>query len=166
MTVTGFSHLSVQVRDIDRVLPFYQDLLGLAVSIDREHSFSAPDRDGTRIDFHRREVYLRWENKWGASYIALGQHVGRTQDGTATPLQGIGFDHVAFLVADVDAVVLKAKEMGVEIITGPKNNDGPANAHPGDATVRTALFYDPEGNVVQIDQWLGTDPSNSNQETS
>jgi len=155
MSVTGFSHLSVQVRDIEKVLPFYRDLLGLTVSIDREHSFSAPGRDGRRIDFRRREVYLRWENRWGASYVVLGQHLDREQEVVATPLQGIGFDHVAFLVADVDTVVDRARQLGFEVITGPKNNDGPANAYSGEATVRTALFYDPEGNIVQVDQWLG-----------
>jgi catechol 2,3-dioxygenase-like lactoylglutathione lyase family enzyme len=114
MTVTGFSHRSVQVRDIEKVLPFYRDLLGLTMSVDREHSFSAP--------------------------------------GTATPLQqGIGFDHVSLMA---DAVVGRVEELGFDRLTGPSNNDGPANAHPGDATVRTALFHDPEGNIIQVDQWL------------
>ncbi|MVZ99903.1 hypothetical protein F8568_005810 [Actinomadura sp. LD22] len=154
MSVTGFSHLSVQVRDIDKVLPFYRDLLGLTVSIDRQKEFSAPDREGRRVHFRRREVYLRWENRWGASYVVLGQHFDREQEGSATPLQGIGFDHVAFMVDDVRATVDRARQLGFEVITGPSENDGPANAHPGAATVRTALFWDPEGNVVQVDQWL------------
>lgn len=153
MSVTGFSHLSVQVRDIEKALPFYRDLLGLTVSVDREQSFSAPDPAGGRTEFHRREVYLRWEDRYGASYVVLGQHHGGAK-GENTPLQGIGFDHIAFMVDDVAATVDKAKELGYEVIVGPKDNGGEGNAYPGPAIVRTALFYDPERNVVQVDQWI------------
>ncbi|WP_029429882.1 VOC family protein [Blastococcus sp. URHD0036] len=154
MSVTGFSHLSVQVRDIEKVLPFYRDLLGLKVSIDREHSFSAHSgADGERVEYSRREVYLRWEEGPGAAYIVLGQSK-REMKGSATPLQEIGFDHVAFEVDDVDAVVARAEELGYECLSGPNTNDGPANAYDGPAAVRTALFYDPERNIVQVDAWL------------
>ncbi|OLO25768.1 glyoxalase/bleomycin resistance/dioxygenase family protein [Streptomyces sp. MNU77] len=154
--ITAFSHLSVQVRDIDKVLPFYRYVFGLHVSVDREQSFSAPGPDGRRIDFRRREVYLRWADAPGSPFIVLGQHLNGEQEGGPTPLQGIGFDHVAFYVTDVDAVVERARESGARMIAGPKNNDGPSYGHPGEATVRTALFYDPEGNVLQIDRWLDT----------
>jgi catechol 2,3-dioxygenase-like lactoylglutathione lyase family enzyme len=152
--IVGFSHLSVQVRDLDKVLPFYRDLFGLTVSIDRMQSFEAPDPAGHRVTFHRREVYLRWEDRPGAAFVVLGQHVGRPVGGGATGLQELGFDHVAFDVDDVDAVLDRAREMGVDILTGPKVNDGPAYAYPGEARIKTALMYDPERNIIQIDQWL------------
>jgi catechol 2,3-dioxygenase-like lactoylglutathione lyase family enzyme len=152
--ITGFSHLSVQVRDVEKALPFYRDLLGLTVSVDREHSFQAPDADGNRVTFRRREVYLRWEDRPGASYLVLGQHEGGAVGGDAKKIMELGFDHVSFIVDDVEAVVARAREMGVDILTGPKVNDGPANGHPGAAQVKTALFYDPERNIIQVDQWL------------
>jgi catechol 2,3-dioxygenase-like lactoylglutathione lyase family enzyme len=152
--IVGFSHLSVQVRDIDKVLPFYRDLLGLGVSIDRVQSFEAPDANGNHVTFRRREVYLRWEDRPGAAFVVLGEHVGGPVGGGPTGLQELGFDHVAFAVDDVDAVVGRAREMGVDILTGPKVNDGPSYAYPGEARIKAALLYDPERNIIQIDQWL------------
>lgn len=152
--ITGFSHLSVQVRDLDKALPFYRDLLGLSVSVDREASFTAPDADGNRVTFRRREVYLRWESRAGACYVVLGQHEAGPVGGGAKKIMELGFDHVSFMVDDVDAVLARAREAGAEILTGPKVNDGPANGHPGEAKVKTALLYDPERNIIQLDQWL------------
>ena len=152
--IVGFSHLSVQVRDLDKTLPFYRDLLGLQVSVDRMKSFEAPDADGNRVTFHRREVYLRWEDRPGAAFVVLGQHLGGPVGGAATALQELGFDHLAFEVDDVDAVVSRARQMGVDILTGPKVNDGPSYAYPGEARIKTALMYDPERNIIQVDQWL------------
>ena len=152
--ITGFSHLSVQVRDLGKTLPFYRDLFGLTVSVDREQSFVAPDADGKRVTFRRREVYLRWEDRPGAAYLVLGQHEGRPVGGGPSRLMELGFDHVSFAVDDVDAVLERAREMGADILTGPKVNDGPSNGYPGEARVKTALLYDPERNIIQIDQWL------------
>ena len=152
--VIGFSHLSVQVRDLEKALPFYRDLLGLTVSVDREQSFQAPDADGNRVTFRRREVYLRWADQPGAAYIVLGQHQGGPVGGDAKKIMELGFDHLSLMVDDVDAVLDRAREMGADILTGPKVNDGPSNGHPGTASVKTALLYDPERNIIQVDQWL------------
>jgi catechol 2,3-dioxygenase-like lactoylglutathione lyase family enzyme len=152
--IVGFSHLSVQVRDIDRVLSFYRDLFGLGVSIDRVQSFEVPDANGNRVTFRRREVYLRWEDRPGAAFVVLGEHVRGPIGGGATGLQELGFDHVAFAVDDVDAVLGRAREMGVDILAGPKVNEGPSYGYPGEARIKAALLYDPERNIVQIDQWL------------
>jgi catechol 2,3-dioxygenase-like lactoylglutathione lyase family enzyme len=152
--ITGFSHLSVQVRDLGKALPFYRDLFGLSVSVDREHSFEAPDGDGNRVTFRRREVYLRWEDRPSAAFVVLGQHEGCPVGGGPARLQELGFDHVAFAVDDVDAVLERAREMGADILTGPKVSDGPSYGYPGEARVKTALLHDPERNIIQIDQWL------------
>lgn len=151
--INGFSHLSVQVRDLEKTLPFYRDLLGLSVSVDREQSFTAPDPQGNRVTFRRREVYLRWEDRPGAAYVVLGEHESPVE-GDAKRIQEIGFDHVAFAVDDVDAVVERARELGADIMVGPKVNDGPSNGYPGEAQVKTALLFDPERNIIQLDQWL------------
>ena len=98
--------------------------------------------------------YLRWEDRPGAAFVVLGQHLSRPVGGGATGLQELGFDHVAFDVDDVDAVLSRAREMGVDILTGPKVNDGPSYGYPGEARIKTALMYDPERNIIQIDQWL------------
>jgi catechol 2,3-dioxygenase-like lactoylglutathione lyase family enzyme len=152
--INGFSHLSVQVRDLEKMIPFYRDLFGLTVSVDRAASFSAPGDDGNTVTFRRREVYLRWEDRPGAAFVVLGQHEGGPVGGGPARLQELGFDHVAFTVDDVDAVLERARELGADVILGPKVGNGPAYGHPGEAKVKTGMLYDPERNIIQIDQWL------------
>jgi catechol 2,3-dioxygenase-like lactoylglutathione lyase family enzyme len=84
----------------------------------------------------------------------LGQHLGRTAPGSPAKLQQLGIDHIGFYVNDVVAVVDRAHSIGAQVIVGPKENDGPAYGYDGEASIRTALFYDPDGTIIQVDQWL------------
>jgi catechol 2,3-dioxygenase-like lactoylglutathione lyase family enzyme len=153
--ITAVSHVSIQVTDMARSLAFYQSLFGLAVSVDREETFRALDADGSVQTFTRHAVYLRWEDRPGASFIVLGEHQGRTPEGRPAKLQQLGIDHVGFYVDDVAAIFERARALGATLITpAAKEGEGPAYGHPGDATIRTALFHDPDGTVIQVDQWL------------
>ena len=56
----GISHVAIGVRDIERSLSFYRDLLGLTVSLDKEK----PVRGSQRLfaepaQTRRRAVYLK-----------------------------------------------------------------------------------------------------------
>ncbi|WP_274535314.1 hypothetical protein [Pseudofrankia asymbiotica] len=40
-------------------------------------------------------------------------------------------------------------------MVGPKENDGASQGYvEGEASIRTALLYDPESNIIQVNQWL------------
>ena len=65
MRVTGFSHVTINVRDLPASLRFYVDLLGMQLVHRGEH-----------------DVYL----EWGAAWICL-QERGRKQEQGAAPRQ-------------------------------------------------------------------------------
>jgi len=146
------SHIAVGVRDMDRSLHFYRDLLGLKVCLDTMENvggiktlFTTPQKG------KRRAVYLRFEDGPHASFIVLSQNPGETP-GEAIKLDQVGVHHFAFWVDDLRARVEKLKAAGVPILVPPMEADTVAYGEPAGAKVLTCLFQDPDGIIVQFDQ--------------
>ncbi|MDZ4717634.1 MAG: VOC family protein [Roseiflexaceae bacterium] len=60
-----------------------------------------------------------------------------------------GWEHLAFTVADVDAAYDQLKALGVPFHVEPKDTAPPAEA-------RIAFFKDPDGNILELFQPLGS----------
>lgn len=96
MKVTGFSHITINVRNLQTSLDFYHGILGMTL------------RHRGRTD-----AYL----EWGSAWVCLverrdaGEHAG----GFA------GMDHVAFYIAenDFNEAVGILKQSNVTIVRGP-----------------------------------------------
>lgn len=80
--VTGFVHVSLSVRDLDRSLAFYRDLVGLPVL--------APPFEGTAFEGREAMVLA------GPTALCLQEH--RRNDGSEFDPHRTGLDHVAFAV--------------------------------------------------------------------
>lgn len=151
MGVTGLSHVAIGVSDADRALGFYRDVLGLTVTLDAEER-------GERTPFHRRAVYLTWDGEPRHGFVVLDQHLDRPPSGQAKKLFEVGVHHFAFAVGDITPILERARAAGVEIgASAIMPYKGIAYGLPGDMEVRvqTAILKDPDGNVIQLDQWLG-----------
>ena len=151
MSVRALSHVAIGVRDIDRALEFYRDVVGLPVTADRVEEFAqGADQPLAR----RRAVYLRWGVGPHSSYVALDQHISKETQGVATPLFDAGIHHFAFWVDDLDAVLERAREAGFDVVLGGGRAVGSEwlGEPPGGGAVRSAMLRDPEGNHVQLDQ--------------
>ena len=77
MTVHSVSHVAVGVRDMDRSLTFYRDLIGLDVRFDDIEEFRGAEAPRVR----RRGVYLRWSDDPHAPFIVLDQQLTRGRGG-------------------------------------------------------------------------------------
>jgi catechol 2,3-dioxygenase-like lactoylglutathione lyase family enzyme len=148
------SHVAVGVRDMDRSLRFYRDLLGLRVCLDTMENvggmkslFTSPQKG------RRRAVYLRYEDGPHASFIVLSQNPVETP-GEAIKLDQVGIHHFSFWVDDLRERVEKLKAAGVPILVAPYESDSVAYGEPPGRKVLTALFQDPDGIIVQFDQRL------------
>ncbi len=128
--IASVDHVAITVRDMERAIRFYRDLLGCSVLgqlVLDEGTFKL--------------VYLRK----GRAYIELFAHRSSPPagEGTGEPQQEgrPGFQHLAFQVDDVDAVAARLAAAGVSFTT-----------HPTDATgnVRLAFFRDPDGNTLEL----------------
>ena len=90
----GISHIAIGVRNMDKSLPFYRDVLGLRVVRDEVERMGG--MSGV-TDNRRRAARLVWDNGLWATYVVLSQSAG-TASGTPSKLDQIGIHHFAFWV--------------------------------------------------------------------
>jgi catechol 2,3-dioxygenase-like lactoylglutathione lyase family enzyme len=152
MGVQAVSHIAIGVRDMDRALGFYRDVLGLRVTADKVEEFAqGPGQPPAR----RRAVYLRWVDGPHASFVVLDQQLTTEIHGEPARLFQMGCHHFAFWVDDLDAMMARVEAAGITVVMG---NDGGPGAdtemygEPPGGRVRSVFLRDPEGNYVQLDQ--------------
>jgi catechol 2,3-dioxygenase-like lactoylglutathione lyase family enzyme len=152
VAVRATSHVAIGVHDMDRALRFYRDLLGLHVAVDREECF-VDASTSPPTERRRRAVYLRWAYGPDDAFIVLDQQE-QPLLGEPKELFQIGLHHVAFWVDDIEPYVAKVATAGGTVVYGPNESGGEAYGEAHGSRVRTVLFRDPEGNIVQLDQRL------------
>ena len=141
--VMGFNHSGVVVKDIDKIVAFYRDVLGLEV--EREVDSKAPPTgDHTGIPgVHRKLVFMGFPN--GEHSLELVYyHTPEPKDGHLHHTQ-LGGSHICFNVANLAELHAKLSEQGVRFITEPKFRMV-ANGF------RVGICYalDPEGNYLEL----------------
>jgi len=118
--ITGFAGASIWSNDLNTLLPFYRDVLGLKVAMESP-----------------RYVILG-DNMNGPS-LALASH---------SDVHGPNMDParhmVAFATDNCQADWERLKAAGVEFVQDPNSEDG----------LVIATLKDPEGNLVQLFQYL------------
>ena len=125
-THLGLRHLALNVRDLDAMKRFYQDLLGFVVEWE-------PDADNTYLTS-------------GTDNLALHRSTSPPATDAAVPLttSPSALDHLGLMVREADdvdrwAAFLEAR--GVAMAAKPRTHrDG----------ARSCYFRDPDGNSVQI----------------
>ncbi len=157
MAVRATSHVAIGVHDMDRALRFYRDLLGLGVAVDREECFVDTSTEPA-TERRRRAVYLRWAHGPDDAFLVLDQQQ-RPIPGEPKELFQIGVHHVAFWVDDITPYVSEVAAAGGSVAYGPNESGGEAYGEAPGSRVRTVLFRDPEGNIVQLDQRLNAPES-------
>ena len=151
MSVRALSHVAIGVRDMDRSLAFYRDVVGLAVTSDRVEEFA---QGAEQAPAQRRAVYLRWGDGPHSSYVVLDQHLTKETQGAAIPLFDAGIHHFAFWVDDLDEMLARVRAADVTVVMGGggPGTDTVMYGEPPGGRVRSAFLRDPEGNNVQLDQ--------------
>ena len=140
------SHVAIGVRDMDRSMRFYTDVVGMEVRFDDTEEF------GGRLETKRRGVYLQMAEDPDATFVVLDQQLAREPFGEPAQMLQVGLHHFGFWVDDVDEVLARAEQAGAPVYAGPFDADSKDYGEPPGKTIRTLLLQDPEGNVVQFDQ--------------
>ncbi len=120
------------VRDLARCLTFYRDTLGLEVQE------STPDS----VSFQMENVYFFLLEVSAAAHMISEEALELKIEGGPRVLLAAG-------VEDVDAAYEALKAKGVTFLRPPTNQPW---------GLRTAYFADPEGNLWEINQSLGSQP--------
>ena len=151
MDAIGVSHVAVCVRDMDKSLAFYRDILGMRVTLDQVQDTS---RGGLpHVYAHerktRRTVHVRYGEGNTTPSLVLTCHPGDEPDGEPIKLDQVGISHVSFTVGDVKGLAEELVAKGVQL-AAPM--EAFANAQ---GNVGSIFVYDPDGILVQFDSGVG-----------
>ena len=146
MEATGISHIAVCVRDMDKSLAFYRDILGMKVTKDEIEDTSTGGLTHTYKHSRntRRTVHLSY-GEGQPTFLVMTSHPGDQADGEPIKLDQVGVSHVSFTVKNLRGLADELIAKGVEIAGGIE-----AFADT-EGNVRTFFAFDPDGILVQFD---------------
>ena len=141
--ITSFNHSGIVVRDVDEMLRFYTEDLGLVV-LERYEMDAGPDGDHAGIPGAKRvEIFLGLGDD--GHMLEFIQYFEPPSSDGHVALNKLGATHVCFLVDDLRKAHETLTAKGVSFVTDPifaKTPDG------GDWGV--VYFQDPEGNWLEF----------------
>ncbi|HJU29569.1 MAG TPA: VOC family protein [Candidatus Binataceae bacterium] len=150
--MNGISHVAIGVRDMEKSLRFYRDLLGLEVRYDAmqpiggmKSLYASPEKG------KRRAVHLHYGSGPTSGFVVLSEMPGGTP-GEAIKLDQVGISHFSWWVDDLRGICEKLKAAGVRILVPPTETDAGGYGEQSTRKYLTCLFEDPDGVIVQLDQ--------------
>lgn len=146
MRAIGIRHTAIVVSDMEKVLPFYRDQLGLEIWADFKDSSDYVQSVTGVGGAHIWTINLKTPD--GAT-LQLQQYLSHRQDPPA-PNYGYntGLNHIAVQVDDLEAVCERLRSQGVSM------HSPPTVSFRG--TAKVACCRDPEGVMVELVEILGS----------
>ena len=128
ISVSGFDHIVLRIRDKDRMLGFYVDVLGLSIDRDR------PNLGLTHLRAGRQMIDL----------VTLDGSLG-AKGGAGPQAEGRNLDHFALQLRPFDEFAIRGHlaAHGVEVV-----EEGQRYGADGDGL--SLYVRDPEGNLVEL----------------
>jgi catechol 2,3-dioxygenase-like lactoylglutathione lyase family enzyme len=151
MEATGVSHIAVCVRDMDKALAFYRDILGMRVLQDRMQDTTTGGLPHVykRRRNNRRQVNLAYGEGGEKPTLTMTSHPGDRADGNPIKLDQVGISHLSFTVKDVKALAAELASKGVKLAA-------PMEAFTNaQGNVSSIFVYDPDGILLQFDSGGG-----------
>ncbi len=148
--IVGIHHTAISVKNMDRSLAFYRDLLGMELLSDQSwegspESNPKPEKIMNLKNPAARQAIL----KCGNSHIELFEfkHPEPAPMAEDRPVHDHGYTHFSLDVKDVDDEYERLSKAGVKFHCPPINL-GPR--------CRTTYGRDPEGNVIEFQELFDT----------
>ncbi|CAN5261213.1 N/A [soil metagenome] len=141
-------HTGLTVRDLDRSLGFYRDLLGMEVLMEQEKEGGYLAQIVGYEDAHVRMAHLAFPGD--PARLELFQYLRPEPRGEPGEPRDVGITHVCLLVPDVDALGTRLREAGTEFYSEPVPVDTGANAGGIGVYLR-----DPDGITLELFQRPG-----------
>lgn len=141
------AHTGITVRDMEKALHFYRDLLGLKVLGDITITGAEVDTITRVQGAELRAMYLRSEEDPKGPPIELLQFVKPAgETGTPYPrLTNPGITEVAFWVKDIEKTYAELHARGVEFYSAPQLFE-----LEGYGKVKAVYFWDPDGTTLEL----------------
>lgn len=139
--VTGFNHTGIVVDDLERMVRFYCDDLGLA-ELNRIESNAPPEGNHTGIPSSRRTlVFVGFEDGHRIELVKYHDPVSAVRQQEMTQL---GTAHICFNVEDIEKTHADLSARGIRFVTPPIIRETENGRH--------GIVYaqDPEGNWLEF----------------
>lgn len=145
----GIDHINLVVRDLPRMIDFYESHLGLAVTRRATISGEWIDRVVGLKEVVADVVYLDFPAGPRIELICYRRPVGDRPAGVgAANAQGIG--HIAFRIEDIDSLVNRLKAAGIQFLSDVQNVPDAQVTYANGVRKRLVYFRDPEGNLLEL----------------
>jgi catechol 2,3-dioxygenase-like lactoylglutathione lyase family enzyme len=128
MNVDGIDHFVLTVRDVEATCDFYSRVLGMEVE---------------EFEYGRRAL------KFGRQKINLHQSGAEFEPKAGEPTPGSG-DFCLTTGVPLERVVEHVRSCGVELVEGPVTRTGATGR------LESAYFRDPDGNLVEVANHVGS----------
>lgn len=141
--VTGFNHSGFVVKDLDVMVRFYRDTLGLTVMRD-QNSIAPPEGDHTGIpEAHRTLVFVGKTD--GEHVLELVHYINPISPEGHLDRHQLGAAHICFNVDNLSMLYQRLVAEGVEFVTPPIYKE------TFDGNLRGICYArDPEGNWLEF----------------
>jgi catechol 2,3-dioxygenase-like lactoylglutathione lyase family enzyme len=137
-------HTGIVVRDLEKSLRFWRDVMGLAVAADFREQGRFIDTVQALSGVSLHMVKLCAPD--GTMIELLHDEAHPTAPPAANRLCDSGIRHVAFTVADLEASWRTLRKEGCEVLSEPVTSP--------DGKARLFFARDPEGNLMELVQML------------
>ena len=142
-------HVNIVVADLDRMVAFYRDVLGLRVTKQVTISGEWVASVVGLSDVHADVVYLDFEAGPRIELIRYNRPSASRPEGIDRP-NAQGLRHLAFKIDDIEAVVAKLKSAGVRFFSDVRRVPDSQVTYAGGIRKRLLYFQDPEGNLLEL----------------
>lgn len=142
-------HVNIVVRDLDRMVAFYRDVLGLELTKDVTISGEWIEAVVGLQDVQARVIYLSAPTgprveliKYDSPACLDAPHQGEPHTH--------GLRHMAFSVDDIDADAARLQNAGVKVFGDVQQVPDSQVTYQGGVRKRLIYFHDPEGNLLEF----------------
>lgn len=143
--IRGVHHTCITVRDLDRSIAFYRDLLGLELVLTEESERSSDDRsDNLGVSNAKVKLAIL---RTGEARIELIEYVTARGRDFDRRNNDVGATHIAFQVDDIEAAYHSLLDQGVRFTAPPTTI--PAGPMKG---WKWTYFFDPDGVSLELIQ--------------
>jgi glyoxylase I family protein len=147
--IRGVHHISLSTTDLDKLVYFYRDLLGM--ELDRISPL-APGFDAfeTVVGLRNVTAQVAQFNLGNLNMEVFCYGYPAPRPGERRPACDAGIRHIAFDVKDIFYEYERLKAAGVDFISPPQ--------HLAAGKCTSCYLYDPDGNIVELQERFKDSP--------
>lgn len=147
--IESIDHVNLVVRDLPSMTAFYRDVLQFRVTKQVSISGEWIDETVGLTGVVGDVVYLDLPAGPRIELIDYRHPRAVDADGNNEPNR-FGLRHIAFRVSEIDQLVAKLIQAGVQFQSDVKSVPDSQVTYSGGARKRLVYFHDPEGNILEL----------------